>query len=89
MPSAWRANRERDAVLARLRSLTRHEIELFESITDGRQVREIAEQFGLTVDALMKQRAQLMEKLQAPRLMDLFRLRFRVGEALAGRDRSV
>ncbi len=77
---------ERDAMLSRLRSLTRREVALFESITDGRQVREIAEQFGVTVDALTQQRAQLMEKLQAPRVMDLFRLRFRVGELLAGRD---
>ena len=77
---------ERDAVLSRLRNLTRREVALFESITDGRQVREIAEQFGVTVDDLTQQRAQLMEKLQAPRVMDLFRLRFKVGELLAGRD---
>ena len=81
-------DRERDAVLGRLRGLSRHERLLFERITSGCQARAIAEEFGVTLDTLNAQRAQLMEKLQAPRVTDLFRLRFRVGEALTGRDHA-
>ena len=78
-------NREIDALLARIGTLTRREWELFERITNGCSYRAIAEEFGLTVEALEVQRVRLMEKLQARRLADLFRLRFRVGEHAAGR----
>lgn len=78
-------NREHDAVLARIASLTRHEWELFERITDGCSYRAIAEEFGLTLEAVEAQRTQMMAKLEAYRLADLFRLRFRVGERASGR----
>ncbi|SPE21576.1 Response regulator receiver protein [Burkholderiales bacterium] len=78
-------HREHDALLARIASLTRHEWELFERITNGLSYREIAEDFGLTLEAFELQRARLMEKLDARRLADLFRLRFRVGERASGR----
>jgi FixJ family two-component response regulator len=78
-------NRERDAVTARIGTLTRHEAVLFERITDGRQAREIAEEFGVTVDVLEGQRTRLMEKLAVTRVTDLFRLRFRLGEVLSDR----
>jgi len=76
---------DRDEVLARVGTLTRHERELFEHITNGRQQREIAEEFGVTVAVLDEQRARLMEKLQVRRMADLFRLRFRVAERAARR----
>ena len=78
-------NRERDALLARLSRLSRPEWELFERITDGCSYRSIAEDLGLTLDALEAQRLRMMEKLEARRLADLFRLRFRVGEYASGR----
>ena len=77
-------NRERDALLARVGSLTRRERDLFERITDGRQSREIAEEFGLSLAALEAQRLRMMEKLQVRRVADLFRLRFRIGEYVSG-----
>lgn len=76
---------ERDALAMRLGTLSRQERLLFEQITDGRQTREIAEQWGLAVEVVEQQRAGLMEKLQAPRMADLFRLRFQIGERLSGR----
>ena len=78
-------HRERDAVATRLATLTRHEVALFERITNGRQTREIAEEFGLTIEALEQQRARMMEKLEVARITDLFRLRFRLGEVLSDR----
>lgn len=78
-------NDERDVLFARIGTLTRHERELFERITNGDQYREIAEEFGLTLEALEVQRSRLMEKLEAHRLADLFRLRFRLGTCAAGR----
>jgi FixJ family two-component response regulator len=78
-------HRERDAVAARLGSLTRNEAALFERITNGGQAREIAAEFGLTVEAFEQQRARMMEKLAVARITDLFRLRFRLGEVLSDR----
>jgi len=79
------ARAEDDSLRARFASLTRRERELFDSITSGRQVREIAEQYGLLHAELEAQRLRLMEKLQAQRLADLFRLRFRLDERGARR----
>jgi FixJ family two-component response regulator len=82
-------NQDREAILQRFGTLTRQEWSLFERITDGCQYREIAAELGVTLDALETHRLRLMEKLQANRLADLFRLRFRVGEiVLARRSRS-
>lgn len=78
-------HREHDALLARIGTLTRHEWELFERITNGGSYRAIAEDFGLTLEAFEEQRHRMMEKLGARRLADLFRLRFRVGEHVNGR----
>jgi len=72
------ARAQDDQLLARFASLTRRERELFDGITSGRQVREMAEQFGIANAELEAQRLRLMEKLQAHRLADLFRLRFRM-----------
>lgn len=78
-------HREHDALVARIRTLTRHEWELFERITDGSSYRAIAEDFGVTLEVFEEQRLRMMEKLGARRLADLFRLRFRVGEHVHGR----
>jgi two-component system response regulator FixJ len=78
-------HREHDAVAARVGSLTRHELALFDRITNGLASREIATEFGLTVERVEQQRARLMEKLEVARVTDLFRLRFRLGEVLAER----
>jgi len=75
--------RARDAVAARIGTLTRQEALLFEHITDGRQAREIAEELGLTVEVVEQQRMRMMEKLRVERITDLFRLRFQFGEALS------
>lgn len=78
--------RERDAIAERMASLTRHEVLIFERITNGRQPREIAEELGLAVDVLQQQRARMMEKLAVTRTTDLFRLRFHLGEVLSNRS---
>jgi len=78
-------HREHDALLARIGTLTRHEWEVFERITDGSSYRAIAEDFGLTLEVFEEQRLRIMQKLGARRLADLFRLRFRVGERALGR----
>jgi len=70
------AERERERLLDRLAALTRAEHELFESITSGRQMREIAFQLGLPVAEVESRRLRLMEKLEATRLADLVRMRF-------------
>jgi two-component system, LuxR family, response regulator FixJ len=69
-------HRERDALLARLATLSVRERDLFERITNGRHPREIAAEFGVSPDALDTQRQRMMEKLRARRIADLFRLRF-------------
>jgi FixJ family two-component response regulator len=79
------SNHEDDTLIARIANLTRREKELFDGLTSGRQLREIAEQLDLPVVEVEAQRIRLMEKLQARRLADLFRLRFRVDACLAGR----
>jgi FixJ family two-component response regulator len=80
-------DRERDAVEARVGTLTPQEIALFEGITNGRQAREIAEEFGVAIDVLEQQKVRLMKKLEIGRIADLFRLRFRLAEILASRTR--
>jgi two-component system response regulator FixJ len=78
---AVRRESEREA--ARLAELTPPERILFDGITGGRPSRDIAAQLGLSPADLETQRARLMEKLQARRLADLFRLRFRADAGAA------
>jgi FixJ family two-component response regulator len=78
-------DRERATIQARVRTLTPQEVALFECITNGRQVREIAQELGVAIDVLEQQRLRLMEKLEVRRIADLFRLRFQLGEVLASR----
>jgi RNA polymerase sigma factor (sigma-70 family) len=68
--------REHEAMVARLQRLTDRETEVFERVTNGMHNREIAEEFGISQRTVEVHRARLMEKLQADRVADLFRLRF-------------
>ena len=79
------ANLESERLAARIAGLTRGERELFNGITGGRQLREIAEQLGQSLDEVEAGRQRLMEKLEATRLADLFRLRFRLDAGWARR----
>jgi RNA polymerase sigma factor (sigma-70 family) len=72
--------RERDSMLARLQRLTERELEVFERVTNGMHNREIAEEFGISQRTVEVHRARLMEKLQARRVADLFRLRFELDD---------
>jgi RNA polymerase sigma factor (sigma-70 family) len=81
--SALRADRRRqddlrthEAMVARLQRLTDREREVFERVTNGMHNREIAEEFGISQRTVEVHRARLMEKLQADRVAELFRLRF-------------
>lgn len=74
---------ENDRLAARLAKLTPPERVLFDGITGGRPSRDIAVQLGWSPTDLEAQRSHLMEKLQARRLADLFRLRFRADAGAA------
>ncbi|MEF9944577.1 MAG: response regulator [Burkholderiaceae bacterium] len=65
---------ERRAHLQRLQKLTAREREVFDRITDGRHNREIAEEFGISPRTVEAHRARIMEKLDAQRVSDLFRM---------------
>lgn len=73
-------DREYEAMRARLERLTDREGEVFERVTNGMHNREIAEEFGISQRTVEVHRARLMEKLQARRVADLFRLRFALDE---------
>jgi RNA polymerase sigma factor (sigma-70 family) len=76
--------RSRETVLARMQRLTERELEVFERVTNGYHNREIAEEFGISQRTVEVHRARLMEKLQARRVADLFRIRFELdGNAAA------
>jgi RNA polymerase sigma factor (sigma-70 family) len=68
--------RDREEIAARLARLTARELEVFERITNGKHNREIAEEFGISPRTVEVHRSRIMEKLQARRVADLFRLRF-------------
>jgi len=68
--------RSRESVLTRMQRLTERELEVFDRVTSGYHNREIAEEFGISQRTVEVHRARLMEKLQARRVADLFRLRF-------------
>ncbi len=73
--------RSRETVLARMQRLTEREMEVFERVTNGYHNREIAEEFGISQRTVEVHRARLMEKLQARRVADLFRIRFELDGA--------
>lgn len=61
--------------------LTPREHEVFQRITDGLHNREIAVELGISPRTVEVHRARLMDKLNARRLADLFRLRIAVDPA--------
>ena len=75
--------RSRETVLARMQRLTERELEVFDRVTSGYHNREIAEEFGISQRTVEVHRARVMEKLQARRVADLFRLRFELDGAPA------
>lgn len=68
--------REREKMLRRLARLTPREMEVFRRATDGMHNREIACKFGISPRTVEVHRARLLDKLQADRASDLFRIRF-------------
>jgi RNA polymerase sigma factor (sigma-70 family) len=72
--------RDRAESAARMQRLTPRELEVFERITNGQHNREIAEEFGISPRTVEVHRARIMEKLQARRVADLFRLRFELDQ---------
>lgn len=73
--------RGREEITARLARLTPRELEVFERITNGQHNREIAEEFGISPRTVEVHRSRIMEKLQARRVADLFRLRFELEQS--------
>lgn len=67
--------REHDQMRERLGRLTPRELEVFQRITDGLHNREIAVELGISPRTVEVHRARLMDKLNARRIADLFRLR--------------
>jgi len=80
--------REREQVRERLGRLTPRELEVFQRITDGLHNREIAVELGISPRTVEVHRARLMDKLNARRIADLFRLRLALdgGEAVSARS---
>jgi two-component system response regulator FixJ len=72
---ALERTREREQVRERLARLTPREREVFQRITDGLHNREIAGELGISPRTVEVHRARLMDKLNARRIADLFRLR--------------
>jgi two-component system, LuxR family, response regulator FixJ len=68
--------REREEMLKRLSRLTPREMAVFQRATDGMHNREIAREFGISPRTVEVHRARLLDKLQADRASDLFRIRF-------------
>jgi len=73
-----RENAQMAELVARL---TPREHEVFRRITDGLHNREIAVELGISPRTVEVHRARLMEKLNARRLADLFRLRIATDSA--------
>jgi RNA polymerase sigma factor (sigma-70 family) len=81
--------RERGEMRERLGRLTPRELEVFQRITDGLHNREIAVELGISPRTVEVHRARLMDKLNARRIADLFRLRLALdGSDAAAPDRS-
>lgn len=78
---AVQKQRDHAAAVARLARLTARERDVFDRITDGRHNREIGEEFGISPRTVEVHRARIMDKLQARRMADLFRLRFELETA--------
>ena len=75
LSSALRDEAARVSSQDRLEQLTPRELEVFQRITDGLHNREIAVELGISPRTVEVHRARLMDKLNARRIADLFRLR--------------
>lgn len=80
--------RERDQMAQAVARLTPREHEVFRRITDGLHNREIALELGISARTVEVHRARLMEKLNARRLAELFRLRMALDPAAHGSQAS-
>lgn len=80
--------RMRAQMRQRVAQLTPREHEVFHRITDGLHNREIASELGISARTVEVHRARLMEKLNARRLADLFRLRVAIDPKAHGPVRS-
>lgn len=81
--------RAREQMHERLGRLTPRELEVFQRITDGLHNREIAVELGISPRTVEVHRARLMDKLNARRIADLFRLRLALdGNEVAASTRS-
>lgn len=69
-------NKSLESARQSLQRLSEREREVFQRITSGQHNREIAEDLGISPRTVEVHRARVMEKLQARRVADLFRLRF-------------
>jgi two-component system response regulator FixJ len=69
-------NKSLESARQSLQRLSEREREVFQRITNGQHNREIAEDLGISPRTVEVHRARVMEKLQARRVADLFRLRF-------------
>jgi FixJ family two-component response regulator len=78
--------REDARLLASLAMLSPEERELFDAITDGHQVRAIAQRRGVPVADVEARRARLMDKLEARRPAHLLRLRLRADACAQPRE---
>lgn len=76
--------REREEMQKRLARLTPREMAVFQRATDGMHNREIAREFGISPRTVEVHRARLLDKLQADRASDLFRIRFALDQGTAG-----
>lgn len=72
---ALERTREHEQMRERLARLTPRELEVYQRITDGLHNREIAAELGISPRTVEVHRARLMDKLNARRIADLFRLR--------------
>jgi len=69
---------ERRAMIEALARLTPRELEVFERVTNGMHNREIAVELGISPRTVEVHRARILDKLQARRISDLFRVRFAI-----------
>lgn len=75
---------ERKIALERLRQLTPREREVLELVVTGRTNKEIARALGASHRTIEIHRVHLMEKMMAPTLADLVRMRLRIGDPPPG-----
>ena len=71
----WREKSEQQQIRQRLQSLTARERSVFDLVVAGNTNKEIARQLGASYRTIEIHRRRVMEKMQAPTLADLVRMR--------------